>query len=297
MGQLACMPSLLMPAPGQFSEKEVLLRQRHRCDRLAGQDLAVRRHFESFGVHLNMGSSVIVNHVLLADSAGFDHCLHVLAQSVFGPDVQFSGTLGHESDRGVADRLWLSTIHRAHQHRLRSRDGGIRISHLCPCDLASLDNHLRLSSESGGMPQHNVGEFPGFQRSDFVGHAVGNGRVNGVFRHVALRPGVVIPRLGVLWESAPLAFHFVSCLPRASNDLSNPSHCLGIGGHYTESTHVVKNVFGSNGFPADARLCKSYILRDILIKVMAHHQHVQVFLNCIHRKRASWVCRARNHIR
>ena len=60
---------------------------------------------------------------------------------------------------------------------------------------------------------------------------------------------------------------------------------------------VVQHVFGGNGLAANAALGKRHVLGNVLVEVMAHHQHVQMLVERVHRKRTRRVRGAREHVR
>ena len=115
--------------------------------------------------------------------------------------------------------------------------------------------------------------------------AVGNGGVDGEFGHIAFDAAVVVslvvahqavrPKGG---QFAALLFHFVRGLPAAHDDLPHAAHGLRIRREHADCAQVVQDVFGSDGFFADAALGKCQILGDGRIQVVAHHQHVHVFV-------------------
>jgi hypothetical protein len=101
--------------------------------------------------------------------------------------------------------------HRPVVHRLRRRDGGVRVAHRRRGDGAALDDQARLGAEEGRLPEHQVGELADLDRADLVGDAVGDGRVDRVLGDVALGAEVVVapPAAAagaalafILWRSA-----------------------------------------------------------------------------------------------
>ena len=115
-----------------------------------------------------------------------------------------------------------------------------------------------------------------------MGDAVGNGGVDGVLGDVAFGAEVIGAALLVFRQQAPLHFHFVGGLPGTADHLAHPAHGLGVGGDHGDHAHVVQDVFRRDGFPADAGIGKGHVFRDVRVQVVAHHQHVQVFVDGVH---------------
>ena len=66
-------------------------------------------------------------------------------------------------------------------------------------------------------------------------------------------------------------------LPSPQNHLANAAHCLGIRGNHAKRTEVVQDIFGGDGFAANAGFSKGHIFGNAAIQVVTHHQHIQVF--------------------
>ena len=115
--------------------------------------------------------------------------------------------------------------------------------------------------------------------------AVGNRGVDGELGHIAFDAAVVVS-VAVAHQTirakggqfAALLFHFVRGLPAAHDDLAHTAHGLRVRREHADRTEVVQDVFGSDGFFADAALSKRQIFGDGRIQVVAHHQHVHVFV-------------------
>ena len=87
-----------------------------------------------------------------------------------------------------------------------------------------------------------------------------------------------------------MALHFVGGLPGADDDLADPPHRLAVRRHHAERAEIVQDVLGGDRFAADAALGKGDVLGDARIEVMAHHQHVEMFVDRVDRERP---CRIR----
>ena len=118
-----------------------------------------------------------------------------------------------------------------------------------------------------------------------------NGWIDGIFCNIAFYTEIVISFSFVFRKGPPLIFHFAGCLPGTCDNFSYTSHCLGIGTHHTENSHVVKNVFRCNGLRTDTGVCKSHVLRNFFVQMVAYHQHVQMLVQRIYRIRHGRVCR------
>ena len=59
----------------------------------------------------------------------------------------------------------------------------------------------------------------------------------------------------------------------------------------------MKHILCCDGFRTDTGICKSNILRDLFVKVMAHHQHIQMLVQSIYSKWHCRVCGRRKDIR
>ena len=60
---------------------------------------------------------------------------------------------------------------------------------------------------------------------------------------------------------------------------------------------IVQDVFGGDRLAADARLGERHVFRDGRIEVMAHHEHVQMLGERVHRERARRVGGRGQHVR
>ncbi len=117
-------------------------------------------------------------------------------------------------------------------------------------------------------------------------HAVGQRRVDGVFGQVALDAVVVVALLLFYWLAAPhrrcepaaLSLHFVRRLPGADDHLADAAHGLAVAAHDADRAQVVQDVFGGDGFLADAALGKGQVFGNARVQVVADHQHVDVFV-------------------
>ena len=111
-----------------------------------------------------------------------------------------------------------------------------------------------------------------------MGNAMGDGRIDGVFGHVAAHAEIVVT-LAVLRQRAALQLHLVRHLPGTQHHFAHTAHGLGVGGRHAEGTYIVQDVLGGNGFAADAAFGKGHVLGDGRVQVMADHQHVEVLIH------------------
>ena len=84
--------------------------------------------------------------------------------------------------------------------------------------------------------------------------------------------------VGVAGQAAALLLHFVRGLPSADDDFTHPPHGLAVAAHHADRTQVVQDVFGRDGFFADAAFGKGQVFGDAGIQVVADHQHVHMLI-------------------
>ena len=119
-------------------------------------------------------------------------------------------------------------------------------------------------------------------------NALRDGRVDGVFGDVTLGAEVIIPFARIFGQSAALFLHLVCRLPGTGDDFTHTAHGLTVRRNDRKRAKVMQDVFGGDGFAADAAFGKGHIFGNFRIKVMADHQHVQMLVNRVDRK---WTCR------
>ena len=119
---------------------------------------------------------------------------------------------------------------------------------------------------------------------------MGDGGIDGVLRDVALRAVIIITG-GIFRERAALHFHFVRGLPGANDDFADAAHGLGIAREHADDAHIVEDVFGGDGFGANAALGESNIFGDIGIQMVADHEHVEMLSDCVNREGACGIRR------
>ena len=107
--------------------------------------------------------------------------------------------------------------------------------------------------------------------------AVRNGGVDGKLGNIAFHAGVVIA-ICVARQLAALNFHFVSSLPATQNHFAHAAHGLAVRAEHADGAKIVQDVFGGNGFFANATFCKGQVFGNGRVKVMTDHQHVNVFV-------------------
>ena len=132
------------------------------------------------------------------------------------------------------------------------------------------------------MPQHQIGAFANGDRPDMCRNAMRDGRVDGVFGDIALDPHIVIVAR-FRWQASALYLHLVRRLPGADDDFANAAHGLTVRGDDRKRPHVMKDVFSSDRLASDAAFGKGNILGDGFVQMMTDHQHVQMFLQRVHR--------------
>ena len=133
-------------------------------------------------------------------------------------------------------------------HRLRRGDGGVGVAHGRTGNHAAFQNQRGFDAKESRLPQHQIRQLTDFNRADFVGNAVGNGGVNGVFGDIALGAQVVGPQCFIFRQQAALHFHFVGGLPGAADDFTYATHGLGVGGDHRDHAQVVEDILSGDGF-------------------------------------------------
>src|SRR5262249_27066746 len=145
---------------------------------------------------------------------------------------------------------------------------------------AALDDHLRFGTEEGRFPQDEIRELSSFDGANEVRYAVRNRRVDRVFRNVAFDAQVVVPG-GFARQSTALVFHFVRRLPRTGDHFANAAHRLAVTGHHADRAEVVEDIFGGDGFAANAAFGKRDILGKVRIEMVADHEHIEMLIDGI----------------
>src|SRR4029453_6252514 len=172
-------------------EKEVPLSHGQLVGGLAGDFFAVDLNLVGFRVHLDVWSGIVELQVRLGEVSDPGDRPNDLLQAQLLRDAGIDCRLGKESDGGLLHGLAERGKHWPHGAWLRRGDRGVGIAHQRVGDLATLQHQLGFHAEERGVPQHKVREFALLHGSDGVGHALCDGRVDGVLRHVALEAEVV----------------------------------------------------------------------------------------------------------
>mmetsp|Transcript_16672 Transcript_16672/g.67230 ORF Transcript_16672/g.67230 Transcript_16672/m.67230 type:complete len:869 (-) Transcript_16672:47-2653(-) len=259
--------------------------------------VVVQGDFEGLGVDGDLGERVVADHVLLGEAAAPLDGDARLLEAERRADVAVFGGLGHEGDAARADGLALGGEHGPHRDGLGRRDRRVGVAHLRVGDVAALEDEVGLDAEVRRPPEHEIGEFADLDRADDVRHAVRDGGVDGVLGDVPL-DALVVVRVGgvVAGEEAALPLHLVGRLPGPRDDLADAAHGLRVRRDHRDGAHVVQDVLGGDGLAADARLGERDVLGDRLVKVVAHHEHVEVLVDRIDREGPRRVRRRRQHV-
>ena len=127
-------------------------------------------------------------------------------------DAVFRRRLRQEGQTAAVTGAAQRAEHRAIVHRLRRWDRGVDVAHRRHGDHAAFNDCRRFHAEERRGPQHQIRQFTGFNRADFVGDTVGQRRINRVFGDIALYAEVVV--IAALFrQRAALNFHPVRYLP------------------------------------------------------------------------------------
>ena len=79
-------------------------------------------------------------------------------------------------------------------------------------------------------------------------------------------------------KRAALLLHLVGGLPGARDHFADAAHRLRIGADHADRAQVVQNILGGDRFAANPAFGERHILRQILIEMMADHQHVEMLI-------------------
>lgn len=156
-----------------------------------------------------------------------------------------------------------------------------RAYHLRAGDHAALDDHTGLCAEVARFPQDQVGQLAYLDATDDVAHSLRDGWVDGVFTDVPLHSEVVNLGAFVFLEEAALHFVLVRGVPGAEDDFAAAAHGLRVRRHHADGAEIVENVFGCDGFGADAGFGEGDIFGDVATEMVADHQHVEVLVQSV----------------
>ena len=269
-------------------KEEIALGERKDGGGLACDEMTVDAHFVGFGVYGDFGRGAIVHQVFFPDIAAICNGGGDFLQSKLLRQAGGERGLGQERDARGGGNTAERAEHRPVENRLRRGNRRARVTHGIPGDKPSFDDHLGLHAEECRLPKNEVGELAGFDRADFGGDAVGDGGIDGVLCDVALGAVIIVAR-GIFRERAALRFHFMRGLPGANDDFADAAHGLGIARDHAEDAHVVEDVFGGDGFRANAAFGEGDIFRNVGIQVVADHEHVEVFGDRVDREGAGGI--------
>ncbi len=178
---------------------------------------------------------------------------------------------------------------------MRCRDRGVGVAHLCIGNYPTLNYDFGLSAKKRRLPQDQIRQLADLHRTDLRGHSVRDRRIDGVFGDIAAGAEVVGP-IGILGQQAALLAHLVRRLPGPADHFAHPPHRLAVGGDNRQRAQVVQNILGGDRLLANPALSEGHILGDILVEMVADHQHVEMLIDGIDRKRPSRIRRGGQHI-
>lgn len=265
------------------SEEEIALGERKNGGGLACDEVSVDAYFVSFGINGDVGSAGIVDEIFFPDIAAVFNRNGGFLQPK--PFVETSGKsrFRKKCDARGGGGIAEGAKHRPIENRLRSGNRGARVAHRIPGNKTALDDHLGFYAEECRLPENEVGKLARFDGSDFAGYAVGDGGIDGVLRDVALCAVIVITG-GIFRERAALRFHFVRGLPGANDDFADAAHGLRIARKHADDAQIMEDVLGGDGFGANAAFGESDIFGDVGIQMVANHEHVEMFGDCVNRE-------------
>lgn len=121
-------------------------------------------------------------------------------------------------------------------------------------------------------------------------------RIDRVLTDIPLDTMVISTSILILRERASLLLILMRRVPGAEDDLAAAAHCLGIRGHHTNSACIVEHVFSLDGFGANTAVCEGNVFGDVLGQVVARHDHVEMFVDCVAGVGLGWVRGAREDV-
>lgn len=89
-----------------------------------------------------------------------------------------------------------------------------------------LQDVTRLCPEPSRFPENKICKLAYFDTANYVAESLGDGWVDGILAHVALRTRIVSIGALVLGQEASLDFILVCCVPRPQNHLAAAAHGL-----------------------------------------------------------------------
>ena len=204
-------------------------------------------------------------------------------QSVTLRDFLVQSNLGNERETGKRQGPAERSKHRSREHGLRRGNAGVGIAHLRTGDHPPLEHQLRLHTEEGGLPEHQVGPFARLEAADVPGDAVRDGRADGVFGDIAFGTRVVVAdRVAV--ERAKLRLHLVRCLPGADDHLADAAHGLRVGADHAQAAAVMQDILGRDRFRANPAFGEGHVFRNGARQVVTDHEHVEMLVDGIDRE-------------
>ena len=124
---------------------------------------------------------------------------------------------------------------------------------------------------------------------------MGDSWVDGVLGDVTL-DAVVVVALGVALQWTALDAVDVGDLPGAQDNFADATHCLGVRRGDREDAEVVQDVLNGDRFATNTGVCECHILWDVLVQVVADHEHVEVLVNRVLGERQGRVRRRWQHV-
>ena len=106
-------------------------------------------------------------------------------------------------------------------------------------------------------------------------------RVDGVFGNKALDALIVTARSALFRHASALFTHLAGELPGAADDLIDPSHALPIGAEHGDRTDIVQYVLRRDGLGAHPAFGERDIFGHRRIEMVAHHDHVEMFVESV----------------
>lgn len=203
------------------------------------------------------------------------------------PNPAVVGCCRNKDRRQPTGRIAESAEHRSIAARQAAANRPGAVTRRSPRDEARLDHGPRLCSERLRSPQHDIGEFPRFERSHMPAQPVGDRRVDRVLRQIATHPIVV--RLPV----PGLRGHNVGELPGATHHLATAAHPERIGVDDADCPQVLEVALRLHRPHPNARASCCNIVFDRRILMVNDRRHRDHLFGGVYAQRHRGGCNTR----
>ena len=109
-----------------------------------------------------------------------------------------------------------------------------------------------------------------------MGATLGNGGIDGDFRHIPKHSEVVVP-FRVLGELAALLLHGIGGLYGPKPVFTDSTHGLGVAGKHGDGADILEHVLGRDRLGANPAAGEGDVGWNLGTQVVADHNHVEQF--------------------